>query len=74
MHELIESGTISAVYHETSTHRGDGFTKALVPAKFLIARSQMNMLTDNELAKDGRPPKGWDVLTDGELAAQAAKP
>ena len=74
IHELIESGTISAVYHETSTHRGDGFTKALVPAKFLIARSQMNMLTDNELAKDGRPPKGWDVLTDGGLAAQAAKP
>ena len=55
IHELIESGTISAVYHETSTHRGDGFTKALVPAKFLISRSQMNMMTDDELVKAARP-------------------
>ena len=55
VHELIESGTITAVYAETSTHRGDGFTKALVPAKFLVARSLMSMLTPDELARAGKP-------------------
>ena len=43
IHELIESGQISCEYHPTATHRGDGFTKALVPNKFVLARDMMNM-------------------------------
>lgn len=41
--ELIESQAIVCEYHPTASHRGDGFTKALVPAKFLIACDMMGM-------------------------------
>jgi hypothetical protein len=45
VHELIENGTIEAEYWNTETHRGDSFTKCLVPAKFLAARELMGMVT-----------------------------
>ena len=56
VHELIESGTVSCEYAETSTHRGDGFTKALVPAKFLVARSLMGMMTPEEMGSKTSKP------------------
>ena len=43
VHELIENGDLVATYAPTDTHRGDGFTKALVPAKFITAREHMSM-------------------------------
>ena len=43
VHELIESQDIVCEYHPTDSHRGDGFTKALVPEKFLIACDMMGM-------------------------------
>ena len=43
VHELIESGVIRCDYHQTDSHRGDGFTKALVPAKLSLARDVMNL-------------------------------
>ena len=43
IHELIENDAIWCEYHPTSTHRGDGFTKALVPNKFIAAREMMNV-------------------------------
>ena len=44
VHELIENDTIMAEYWNTATHRGDSFTKCLVPAKFLAARDLMGMV------------------------------
>ena len=44
IHELIESSAIVCEYHQTDSHRGDGFTKALVPQKFLVARDMMNLV------------------------------
>ena len=43
IHELIEDGSIVCEYHPTDSHRGDGFTKALVPMKFVAARDMMNL-------------------------------
>ena len=43
VHEMIEGGDLACEYHPTSSHRGDGFTKALVPNKFLAARDMMNL-------------------------------
>ena len=42
-HEMIEDGVLACEYAETNTHRGDGFTKVLAPAKFVLARSMMNL-------------------------------
>ena len=44
VHELIESEAIIVEYWNTATHRGDSFTKCLVPAKFLAARDLMGMV------------------------------
>ena len=44
VHELIEDGTIEVEYWNTETHKGDSFTKCLVPAKFLAARDLMGMV------------------------------
>ena len=43
VHELLERGEIQCDNWPTDTHRGDSFTKCLVPAKFLVARDLMGM-------------------------------
>ena len=47
LHELYDRGELEVEYAETSSHKGDGFTKALQPAKFLRARELMAMACDN---------------------------
>ena len=44
VHELINSGDLVVEYAPTLTHRGDGFTKALTPVKFLAAREMMGLV------------------------------
>ena len=44
MNELLESGTVRVDYAPTADHRGDGFTKAMPPAKFIEARGLMGMV------------------------------
>ena len=48
VHELLENGTIQAEYWNTETHRGDSFTKCLVPAKCLAARDLMCMVSNSK--------------------------
>ena len=43
-HELLESDLYWIDYAPTATHRGDGFTKAMAPSKFLEARTFMGMV------------------------------
>ena len=38
VHELIQTGQLAFDYASTKTHRGDGFTKCLLPSKFIEAR------------------------------------
>ena len=45
IHELIQSGQLVVEYASTLTHRGDGFTKCLLPSKFVEARKVMSMVT-----------------------------
>ena len=45
IHELIQSGQLVVDYAPTLTHRGDGFTKCLLPSKFIEARKMMSMVT-----------------------------
>ena len=45
IHELIQSGQLVIGYARTLTHRGDGFTKCLLPNKFIEARKMMSMVT-----------------------------
>ena len=45
VHELLERDEIVVEYWKTDTHRGDSFTKCLVPVKFLAARELMGMRT-----------------------------
>ena len=44
VNELINSGDLVVEYAPTLTHRGDGFTKALTPIKFLAAREMMGLV------------------------------
>ena len=44
VHELINSGDLVGEYAPTLTHRGDGFTTALTPVKFLAAREMMGLV------------------------------
>ena len=44
LHELLEAGEIMVEYEPTATHRGDGFTKALAPQKFVVARDFMGLI------------------------------
>ena len=49
VHELLtredeDYGPFSAEYSPSAEHRADGLTKALVPAKFLIAREFLGMV------------------------------
>ena len=49
LHELVTDdghgfGTFSAEYAPTAEHRTDGLTKALVPAKFVLARDMLGMI------------------------------
>ena len=43
VHELILDDQLVVEYCPTLAHRGDGFTKALTPAKFLAAREVVSM-------------------------------
>ena len=43
VHELLERGEIICEYWQTDTHRGDSFTKCLVPTKCLAARDLMGI-------------------------------
>ena len=43
VHELVQSGTIRVDWAPTLTHKGDGFTKVLTPAKFNTAREMMGI-------------------------------
>ena len=43
LNELWVSGDISLQYAQTDSHKGDGFTKALLPAKFVAARQLMGI-------------------------------
>ena len=45
IHELLQDGTIEVEYAPTATHRGDGFTKAMEPAKFQRAIALMGMVS-----------------------------
>ena len=45
IHELIQSGQLVIDYAPTLTHRGDGFTKCLLPNKFIEARKMMSIIT-----------------------------
>ena len=45
VHELLERDEIVVEYWNTDTHRGDSFTKCLIPVKFLAARELMGMRT-----------------------------
>ena len=42
-HKLINSGQLVVDYAPTLTHRGDGFTKCLLPSKLIEARKLMSM-------------------------------
>ena len=45
LHELVvERGAMILRHAPTATHRGDGFTKAMSPARFLEARDLMGMI------------------------------
>ena len=44
VHEFIESGQLRVQYAPTLTHRGDGFSKCLTPAKFFAARDMMSLV------------------------------
>ena len=44
VHELIQPGQLAVDYAPTKTHRGDGFTKCLLPSKFIEAREMMSMV------------------------------
>ena len=43
--ELLEAGDLDVRYAPTATHRGDAFTKAMVPAKFVRARELIGMIS-----------------------------
>ena len=43
--ELVDNGDLLVKYAPTATHRGDAFTKALVPAKFIRAREMTGMVS-----------------------------
>ena len=43
LNELWLNGDINIQYAQTDTHKGDGFTKALLPAKFVTARQLMGI-------------------------------
>ncbi|CAK0813605.1 unnamed protein product, partial [Prorocentrum cordatum] len=43
VHELWKDGEIEVEHRPTATHKGDGFTMALLPAKFIQARELMNI-------------------------------
>ena len=45
IHELIQSGQLAVEYAPTLTHRCAGFTKCLLPSKFIEARKMMSMVT-----------------------------
>ena len=45
LHELVEDGLMKVEYAPTVSHRGDGFTKVMTPAKFLAARDMMSMVS-----------------------------
>ena len=51
IHELIQSGQLVVDYAPTLTHRGDGFTKCLLPSKFIEARKMMSMITHRMLTQ-----------------------
>eukprot|EP00959_Pyramimonas_sp_CCMP1952_P220422 4608392-Pyramimonas_sp.AAC.1 len=42
-HEVWKDGEIEVEHHPMATHKGDGFTEALLPAKFIEARGLMNI-------------------------------
>ena len=44
LHELWERGGMRVEYAPTLKHRGDGFTKALTPAKFLAACEMIGLV------------------------------
>ena len=44
VHELIPTGQLAADYAPTKTTRGDGFTKCLLPGKFIEAHEMMSMV------------------------------
>ena len=44
LHELVEFGSLRAVYAPTLTHRGDGCTKCLARAKLAAAREMMGLV------------------------------
>ena len=58
--ELIESVSVVSEDHQTDNHRGGGFPKKLVPAKFLVARDTMD--SQLQLCNRNAPMFGlWEV-------------
>ena len=49
VHELMRSGQLPVDYAPTKAHRGDGFTKCLLPSKFIEAREMMSMVQHRAL-------------------------
>ena len=45
--EFIEANKIKVEYAPTLSHRGNGFTKAMKPAKFLAAREMMGRVDNS---------------------------
>ena len=43
VHELWKDGEIQVEHRPTATHKGDGFIKELLPAKFIEERALMNI-------------------------------